>query len=150
MSFKLKTIMQSHIDALATGKEDAQIMCSPETSFMEGDTIQWYFTRTTTDNGVQLRENNKYSMSGSVSQTLTVRNISLSDEGFYYCQTVRNGVLLSEIMPGACLYAYGKLICIIYCISTQIGLCVCVVCVHAHTCVCVCVCVVSLARLSYP
>ena len=40
MSFQLKTIMQSHVDALATGKEDAQIMCSPGTSFTVGDTIQ--------------------------------------------------------------------------------------------------------------
>ena len=114
MSFLIKKkIMQSHVDALATGKEDAQIMCSSGTSFMVGDTLQWYFTRTTTDDGVRLMENSKYSMSGSVSQTLTVRNISLSDEGFYYCQTVRNGVLLSKIMPGACVFAYGKLICTI-------------------------------------
>ena len=44
------------VGALATGKEDVQIMCSPEASFMDlGDTFQWYFTRTTIDNGIQLR-----------------------------------------------------------------------------------------------
>ena len=56
------------VGALATGKEDIQIMCSPEASFTDlGDTLQWYFTRTTIDNGIQLRGNGKYSMSGSAS-----------------------------------------------------------------------------------
>ena len=105
------------VGALATGKEDVQIMCSPEASFMDlGDTFRWYFTRTTIDEGIQLRGNGKYSMSGSASQILTARNISLSDEGFYYCKTARNGVLVSEIMPGACVFTYGKLIIDIFCV----------------------------------
>ena len=110
---------------VATGKENARIMCNPETTFMEGDTFQWYFTRTTIQMMQFICNESKYSISGSVSQTLTVRNISLGNKGFYYCQIVRNGVLLSEITPGACVFAYGKLSCIMQ---------------HRYRFVCVCVC----------
>lgn len=98
--------------AMATGKEDVQIRCNPELSVMSGDTFQWYFTRTTVDNSIQLRDSSKYSISGPRSQSLTVRNISLNDEGFYYCRTLRNTEILSEAIRGACVYAYGKLSCI--------------------------------------
>ena len=92
-------------------------VASPETSFMDlGDTFQWCFTRTTIDEGIQLRGNGKYSMSGSASQILTIRSISLSDEGFYYCKTARNGVFVSDIMSGACVFTYGKLIIDILCV----------------------------------
>ena len=87
---------------VATGQEDAQIMCNPS-DIMEGDTFQWYFTRTTIDNGIQLSDSSK--VFGAMSERLTVRNISLSDDGLYYCQTVRNGIATQ----GACIYAYGKL-----------------------------------------
>ena len=91
---------------MATGQEDAQIMCNPS-DIMEVDTFQWYFTKNTTDNGIQLGDDSR--LFGAMSERLTVRNISLSDEGLYYCQTVRNGMVLPEATQGACIYAYSKL-----------------------------------------
>ena len=109
---------------MATGKEDVQIRCNPGLSLISGDTFQWYFTRTTVDNSIQLRDSSKYSIPSSRSQSLTVRNISLNDEGFYYCRTLRNTVIRSEAIQGARIYAYGKLNCIILWMDIATNWCV--------------------------
>ena len=97
--------------AVATDVESRMAWCTvPIDQFMAGDVFQWYFTRTTIDNAnmVDTKNTYKYTIFGSRSQQLVVNNISLHDEGYYFCQMNRNGVLLSNIIPGACLYAYSK------------------------------------------
>ena len=77
---------------------------------VEGDVLQWLFTRTIIDNGtlVNISNTDKYNVSGAKNRTLTVNNISSTDEGYYYCQILRNGGLLPDRIPGACLYVYRK------------------------------------------
>lgn len=101
------------LGALTTGLESRSALCAIE-QIMPGDVHQWYLTRTTTEAAVEVDTRNtaKYITSGSISQILEVKNISSSDEGYYFCRTVRSGVLLPNSISstsGTCLYAYGKL-----------------------------------------
>ena len=83
---------------------------SPFDVFMEEDVFQWFFTRTTVSNANMVNTSNtdKYSKSGTRNHQLTVNNINSSDEGYYYCWILRNGMLQNDRFPGACLYVYRK------------------------------------------
>ena len=72
--------------------------------------FELYFTESSLDHDQPLTVdgasiNAKYTVSDRI---LTVNNVSITDEGFYYCRRRRNGVLETEQLPGACLYAYSK------------------------------------------
>ena len=76
---------------------------------MDGDTFQWFFTTSgTISDAVEISPNGKHVISGAMSQRLTVNNIILSDEGYYFCRTVRGGNVRDDMMLGACLFPYGK------------------------------------------
>lgn len=95
---------------LATGLESRMATCNPPFDvIMDGDILEWLFTRTTIANAnpVDINNNEKYSIAGARSQMLTVNNINSSDEGYYYCQIVRNRMPLSTRVPGACLNVYN-------------------------------------------
>ena len=95
---------------MATGLESTPIQCNPTENIMDGDTFWWLFTTSgTISDAVEIDPSEKYVISGAMSQRLTVNNIALSDEGFYFCRTVRGSSVLNDMMLGACLYAYGKL-----------------------------------------
>ena len=74
---------------------------------MPGDELQWYVTRTTTNDGIMVNTANvtKYNMIGLM---LEVHNITSSDEGYYFCRTLRNGMLVPEPRAGVCLFVYSK------------------------------------------
>ena len=66
--------------------EISEIMCSIA-SMMPGDVLEWYFTRNTTENAIPIViDGSKYHVGGVLSQILTVNNVSLNDEGYYFCQ----------------------------------------------------------------
>ena len=92
---------------MAVGTKERTVTCNP-TNIMMGDTFRWFFTNTTTENGMVITNPDKYNISGQMNQTLTVRNIELKDEGLYFCRTIRSGAVLGAPLPGACLYAYSK------------------------------------------
>ena len=94
---------------MATGKEISELMCSIA-NMLAGDVLQWYFTRTTTDNANRIViDGNKYRVGGVLFQILTVNNVSLNDEGYYFCQLNRNGQLIPQ--QGSCLRVFGKSMC---------------------------------------
>ena len=87
------------------------VTCNPLFGvIMEEDVFQWFFTRTTVSNANMVNTSNtdKYSISGTRNHQLTVNNINSSDEGYYYCRILRNGMLQNNRFPGACLYVYCK------------------------------------------
>ena len=87
-------------------------MCSIIVPMETGDVIEWYFTRDITGNAIpiDIDGSSKYSVGGELSQILIVNNISLSDEGYYFCQLRRN---VDELIPqeGTCLRVLGKSMC---------------------------------------
>ena len=86
--------------------------CNPPfDDIMTGDVLRWFFTRTTIDNAnimIDMSNTDKYGISGARDSKLTVNNINSSDEGYYYCRILRNGMLQNYRYPGACLYVYRK------------------------------------------
>ena len=95
---------------MATGLESIAIQCNPTENIMNGDTFRWLFTSSGTISDVlEISPSEKHVISGAMSQRLTVNNITLSDEGFYFCRTVRSGILQNDMMLGACLFPYSKL-----------------------------------------
>ena len=83
-------------------------MCSIIIPMETGDVIDWYFTRTTTESATRIVTDgsSKYSVEGELSQILIVNNVSLNDEGYYFCQLNRNGQLTPQ--QGTCLRVLGK------------------------------------------
>ena len=88
--------------------------CNPPfDDIMTGDVLRWFFTRTTipvdnTNNMINMSNTDKYGISGARDSKLTVNNVNSSDEGYYYCRIFRNGMLLDNTYPGACLDVYSK------------------------------------------
>ena len=83
-------------------------MCSIIVPMETGDVIEWYFTRTTTESATTIViDGSKYSVDGELSQILIVNNVSLNDEGYYFCQLRRNS---DQLIPqqGSCLRVLGK------------------------------------------
>ena len=86
-------------------------MCSIIVPMETGDVINWYFTRTTTESATRIAiDGSKYSVDRELPQILIVNNVSLNDEGYYYCQLRRNG---GQLIPqqGSCLRVLGKSMC---------------------------------------
>ena len=97
----------------ATGLENHTITCDPPLSeIIAGSVLQWFIAKTTIEAAtmIDLSKSDKYNISGSRSQHLTVKNINSSDEGFYFCRTSRDGMLqpVDNRIAGACLYAFSK------------------------------------------
>ena len=94
--------------------EISRLMCSISARMETGDVTEWYFTRTTTENAIpiDIYGSSKYTVEGELSQLLIVNNISLNDEGYYFCRLRRNGSQ-TVTMPqqGTCLRALGKSMC---------------------------------------
>ena len=85
--------------------------CNPPfDDIMTGDVLWWFFTRTTIDNAnmIDMSNTDKYGISGARNSKLTVNNVNSSDEGYYYCRILRNGMLQNNSYPGVCLYVYRK------------------------------------------
>ena len=91
-----------------THQNDLRISCSPETS-ETSDMFVWFFSNF---NGIMDQQliggtNNKY-VTDDGGRTVIVRNVSIREEGLYYCRRRRNGNLELVQLPGACLFVYGK------------------------------------------
>ena len=89
-------------------------MCSIIVPMETGDVTEWYFTRTTTESAtrIDIDGSSKYSVEGELSQILIVNNISLNDEGYYFCWLRRNdGQTVTMPQQGTCLRALGKSMC---------------------------------------
>ena len=95
---------------VTTGMEISRQMCSIIVPIETGDAIDWYFTRTTIESATRIViDGSKYRVDGELSQILIVNNVSLSDEGYYFCQLRRNGQLTPQ--QGSCLRVLGKSMC---------------------------------------
>ena len=71
---------------------------------------EWYFTTTTTENATRIViDGSKYEVEGQLSQILVINNVSLSDEGHYFCRLRRNDQLMPQ--QGSCLRVLGKSMC---------------------------------------
>ena len=85
-------------------------MCSIISPVETGDVIDWYFTRTTTESATRIViDGSKYHVDGELPQILNINNVSLNDEGYYFCQLRRNGQLMPQ--QGSCLRVLGKSMC---------------------------------------
>ena len=86
-------------------------MCSISDMLPDDVFAGWYFTRTTIENSNPIdTSSGKYVLGGVLSQILTVNNVNLSDEGYYFCQLRRNdGQLIRQ--QGSCLRVLGKSMC---------------------------------------
>ena len=89
-------------------------MCSITVSIGTGDVIEWYFTKTNIESATTIEiDGSKYSVDGELSQILIVNNVSLNDEGYYFCQLRQNdGQLIRQ--QGSCLRVLGKSMCQVY------------------------------------
>ena len=108
MTFEGLSVTFFPLGVVATGMEISNLMCFPMET---GDVIDWHFTRTTTENATAIFiDGSKYGVDGELSQILIVNNVSLNDEGYYFCQLRRNG---GQLMPqqGSCLRVLGKSMC---------------------------------------
>ena len=78
---------------------------------MDGDVFQWYRTRNE-NYGSAFRlprvSDENYTISGNMSQYLIINNVNSSDDGFYFCQTDRNGYPPPVPWRGACVLASSK------------------------------------------
>ena len=94
--------------------ENSSLMCSISAPMLSGDETEWYFTKTTTEHAtpIDIDGSSKYSVGGGLSQILIVNNVSLSDEGYYFCQLHRNdGQTVTMPQQGTCLRVIGKSMC---------------------------------------
>jgi hypothetical protein len=76
---------------------------------MGGDVLDWYFTNTTINDTtpVNTSDREKYGLRGAFSQQLVVNNVSVEDDGYYFCRIRRTNVTIL----GTCLEAQGKSTC---------------------------------------
>ena len=90
--------------------EFGRLMCSISAPMLSGDELEWYFTRTTIGNAIRINiDGSKYHQ---IAQILTVNNVSLNDEGYYFCRLHRNdSQTVTMPQQGTCLRVLGKSMC---------------------------------------
>ena len=91
---------------MGTNLEETEISCMIVSS-ESGDTFQWFFSNTSGGQRQLTLDGSKYTMNG-VDRSLTVKNVSLEDQGYYFCRQLRNEIPLEDL-PGGCIIPFSKL-----------------------------------------